>query len=131
VTVEARVAKGFHENTYGTIIFSQSYGMFRLECAKQEIPQDNATEGRREMTGSIPLIFLLGTLIGVLAGGAMCVRYLRQELAADIGPRLRRLQLQLDSLESALNLVLVSRYAEIGSQLSREGANRSIGGGPT
>jgi hypothetical protein len=83
------------------------------------------------MTGSIPLIFLLGTLIGVLAGGALCVRYLRQEIAADIGPRLRRLQLQLDSLESALNLVLVSRYAEIGSQLQREGANRLIGGGPT
>jgi hypothetical protein len=83
------------------------------------------------MTGSIPLIFLLGTLIGVLAGGALCVRYLRQEIAADIGPRLRRLQLQLDSLESALNLVLVSRYAEIGSRLPREGANRFIDSGPT
>jgi hypothetical protein len=81
------------------------------------------------MTGSIPLIFLLGTLIGVLAGGALCVRYLRQEIAADIGPRLRRLQLQLDSLESALNLVLVTRYAEIGSQLPRDAANRFRGGG--
>ena len=85
------------------------------------------------MTGSIPLIFLLGALIGMLAGGALCVRYLRQEIAADIGPRLRRLQLQLDSLESALNLVLVTRYAEIGSQPPREAANRSVsgGGGPT
>ena len=72
------------------------------------------------MTGSIPLVFLLGTLIGVLAGGALCVRYLRQEIAADIGPRLRRLQQHLDSLESALNLVLVTRYAEIGSQPQRE-----------
>ena len=80
------------------------------------------------MTGSIPLVFLLGALIGVLAGGALCVRYLRQEIAADIGPRLRRLQLQLDSLESALNLALVTRYAEIGSQLPREAANRSLGG---
>lgn len=81
------------------------------------------------MTGSIPLIFLLGTLIGLLAGGALCVRYLRQEIAADIGPRLRRLQLQLDSLESAINLVLVTRYAEIGSQPQREAANRFLGGG--
>jgi hypothetical protein len=85
------------------------------------------------MTGSILLMFLLGALIGLLAGGALCVRYLRQEIAADIGPRLRRLQLQLDSLESTLNLVLVTRYAEIGSQLPREAANRSLGGhaGPT
>jgi len=69
----------------------------------------------------------------VLAGGALCVRYLRQEIAADIGPRLRRLQLQLDSLESAVNLVLVTRYAEIGSQPQRGAVNRFPGGdgGPT
>jgi len=66
------------------------------------------------MTGSTPLIFLLGALIGVLLGGALCVRYLRHEIAADICPRLRRLQLQLDNLESAVNLVLVTRYAELG-----------------
>jgi len=85
------------------------------------------------MTGSIPLVFLLGALIGTLAGGALCVRYLRQEIAADIGPRLRRLQLQLDGLESTLNLVLVCRYAEIGSQLPRDGSGRFLGGsgGPT
>jgi hypothetical protein len=76
------------------------------------------------MTGSTLLIFVLGTLIGVLMGGALCVRYLRHEIAADIGPRLRRLQLQLDNLESALNLVLVTRYAELGSQPRREPAYR-------
>jgi hypothetical protein len=80
------------------------------------------------MNGSIPLVFLLGALIGVLAGGALCVRYLRQEIAADIGPRLRRLQLQLDGIESTLNLVLVTRHAEIGSQLSRDAADRILGG---
>jgi hypothetical protein len=72
------------------------------------------------MTGSTLLIFVLGTLIGVLMGGALCVRYLRHEIAADIGPRLRRMQLQLDNLESALNLALVTRYAELGSQPRRE-----------
>lgn len=85
------------------------------------------------MTGLLFLIFLLGLLGGVLAGGALCVRYLRQEMAADISPRLRRMQVQLDSLESALNLALVTRYAEIGSQPQREAANRFLGqgGGPT
>jgi hypothetical protein len=72
------------------------------------------------MTGTTLLIFALGALIGVLLGGALCVRYLRQEIAADICPRLRRLQLQLDNLESAINLVLVTRYAELGSQPLRE-----------
>ena len=56
------------------------------------------------MTGSALVIFLLGALIGVLFGGALCVRYLRHEIAADICPRLRRLQLQLENLESAINL---------------------------
>lgn len=76
------------------------------------------------MTGFTLLIFMLGGLIGVLFGGALCVRYLRHEIAADICPRLRRLQLQLDNMESAINLVLVTRYAEFGSQPLREPAPR-------
>jgi hypothetical protein len=85
------------------------------------------------MNGSAPLMFLLGALIGVLATGALCVRYLRHEIAADVGPRLRRLQLQLDSLESALNLALITRYAEFGNQPSREASSRfpDRSGGPT
>lgn len=59
------------------------------------------------------LIFIIGALLGVLAGGALCVRYLRHEIAADVGPQLRRLQLQLDNLEAAVNLALVTRYAEL------------------
>ena len=74
------------------------------------------------MTGSTLLIFLLGTLIGVLMGGALCVRYLRHEIAADICPRLRRLQLQLDNLESAVNLALVTRYAEARQPAAARGA---------
>ena len=76
------------------------------------------------MTGSTLLIFLLGSLIGVLLGGALCVRYLRHEIAADICPRLRRLQQQLDTLESAVNLALVTRYAELSSQPLRESVYR-------
>jgi hypothetical protein len=72
------------------------------------------------MTGSTLLIFAVGTLVGVLAGGALCVRYLRHEVAADIGPRLRRLQLQLDNLETAINLALVTRYAELSGRPARE-----------
>lgn len=64
--------------------------------------------------------FLLGTLIGGLAGCLICVRYLRREIAADIGPRLQRIQLQLDNLEMALNLALVTRYADLTGRLPQE-----------
>ena len=46
--------------------------------------------------------FLVGALIGALAGCLIWGRYLRREIAADIGPRLQRIQLQLDNLETAL-----------------------------
>ncbi len=64
------------------------------------------------------LIFFVGALLGVLMGGALCVRYLRHEVAADITPRLQHVQLQLDNLETAINLALVTRYAEISGHLS-------------
>lgn len=75
----------------------------------------------------ILLIFIIGALLGVLAGGTLCVHYLRASIAADIGPQLkllhadihpqlRGMQNQLDNIESAVNLALASRYAEL-SQL--------------
>lgn len=74
------------------------------------------------------LIFALGAMLGVLVGGALCARYLRAAIADDIGPQvrrmhadidpqLRRMQNQLDNIESAVNLALASRYAEL-SQLA-------------
>lgn len=59
------------------------------------------------------LIFLVGALLGVLMGGALCVGYLRREVAADIGPRLKRMQLQLDNIETGLSLAIVTRHAEL------------------
>ena len=64
--------------------------------------------------------FLLGALGGALAGCLMCVRYLRREIAADIGPRLQRIKLQLDNLETALNLALVTRYVDLTGRLPQE-----------
>jgi uncharacterized membrane protein YciS (DUF1049 family) len=64
------------------------------------------------------LIFLVGLQLGALAGALFCIRYLRREMAADISPKLKRMQAQLDNLEAALNLALVSRYADLGERLS-------------
>jgi hypothetical protein len=62
------------------------------------------------------LIFLLGALLGVLLGGTLCVAYLRQEIAAGINPKLRRVELQLDTIESQLNLAIMTRYAELNAR---------------
>ncbi len=62
------------------------------------------------------LIFLVGLiflLMGVLMGGALCVCYLRREIAGDIGPKLKRVQLQLDNIETELNLAITMRHAEL------------------
>ena len=60
------------------------------------------------------LIFFLGALLGVLFGGALCAAYIRQEMTARIGPKLRHIGLQLDTVEAQLNLVAMTRYAELG-----------------
>jgi hypothetical protein len=63
------------------------------------------------------LIFLVGALLGMLVGGMFCVRYLRHEVAANIGPSIRRMKAQLENLETAVNLALVTRYADLGQRL--------------
>lgn len=54
------------------------------------------------------LIFLMRALMG----GALWVRYLRREVAANIGLKLKRMQLQLDNIETELNLAITTRHAE-------------------
>jgi hypothetical protein len=63
------------------------------------------------------LTFLVGLQLGALVGAVFCIRYLRRELTADIGPKLKRMQAQLDNLESAIHLAVLSRYAELGERL--------------
>jgi hypothetical protein len=66
------------------------------------------------------LIFLVGSLSGLFLGSLLCIRFIRQEVAADIGPRLRRIQGQLDTLEAEVALALSTRYAELTAQLPPE-----------
>ena len=59
------------------------------------------------------LVFLVGLLLGVLIGGTLCIRFLRHEISANVGPRLRQLNLKVETLESALNLALAARHTEL------------------
>ena len=63
----------------------------------------------------VVLTFLTGLLLGTLIGGAFCVRYLRREITANVGPQLRQLNYKIEALESVLNLALVTRHAELTS----------------
>ena len=71
------------------------------------------------------LIFFLGILLGVLLGGTLCVTYLRQEIAAGISPKLKRVELQLDTIESHLNLAAMTRYAELSAR-AQDDASRHL-----
>jgi hypothetical protein len=66
------------------------------------------------------MIVLVAVLIGILAGGAVCVRYLRREIAGDIGPRLRRMQLQLDNLEAEIQLAITTQLAQLSRYLGKD-----------
>jgi hypothetical protein len=73
------------------------------------------------------LIFLLGMLLGVLLGGTLCVTYLRQEITASIGPKLKRVELHLDTIESQLDLAVMAKYAELSAR-SQAGSPRQLPG---
>lgn len=62
------------------------------------------------------IVFLVGLiflLLGVLCGGTLCVHYLRREIVGDLGPKLKRIQLQLDNIETEMNLAITMRHAEL------------------
>jgi ABC-type lipoprotein release transport system permease subunit len=66
------------------------------------------------------MIFLVGSLLGLFLGALLCIRFIRQEVTADISPRLKRIQSQLDLLEAEVALALNTRYAELAAQLPPE-----------
>jgi hypothetical protein len=58
----------------------------------------------------------LGVLMGFLAGMFLCARYLRQEIAANIGPRLVHIERQLEILEAEMRLDAATRLAALGER---------------
>ena len=59
----------------------------------------------------VPMIFLVGTLIGRLIGAVVCMRYFRQEMVANVSPRLRSSS-STSSNSSPSSLVLATRAAD-------------------
>ena len=62
---------------------------------------------------------LLGVLMGLLGGMALCARFLRQEIAANIGPRLQRIERQLECLQAEIALDAETRLAALRERLDQ------------
>ena len=59
------------------------------------------------------LIFLIGALLGLVIGAPLCMRYVRQEVTARIGPTMDLVLLKLDTMHSAVNIALANWHAEL------------------
>lgn len=65
------------------------------------------------------MVVFVGLLIGLLIGAVACARYLRQEISANIGPRLRRIELQLDTMQAEINLATEARLAALRTRIDQ------------
>jgi hypothetical protein len=63
------------------------------------------------MTGVVMIIaiVLAASEFGLLLGALVNIRFVRQAVAADLGPKLRQIQGQLDSIEADLNYAVSQR----------------------
>jgi len=61
-------------------------------------------------------IFLVGSQSGLLLGALLCIRFVRQGVTGDLGPKLRQIEAQLDTIGAELSYVVGSRYAELNAQ---------------
>lgn len=69
------------------------------------------------------MAIVLGVLIGLLAGAVAAARYLRQEITANIGPRLRRIELEVGALRAELSLANEARLAALNRRIDRHPDN--------
>jgi uncharacterized membrane-anchored protein YhcB (DUF1043 family) len=52
----------------------------------------------------VTVVALVGVLAGILMGAVASARYLRQEIAANVGPRLGKIESQLELTERQLSV---------------------------
>jgi hypothetical protein len=71
----------------------------------------------------VRMVVLLGVLSGLVVGAAVCARYLRQEIAANIVPRLRQIELLLTTLREEVSLANEARLAALSRRLDQERPN--------
>jgi uncharacterized membrane protein len=63
------------------------------------------------------LIFLVGSLFGLLGGALVSIRFVRQQVTGDLLPRLSRIHGQLNTIEAEVGYMVNTRYAELNARL--------------
>jgi uncharacterized membrane-anchored protein YhcB (DUF1043 family) len=71
----------------------------------------------------VKVLILVGLLMGLVIGAGVCARYLRQEVAANIGPRLRQIEMQLDIMRAEMNLAAEARLAALSRRFDEDQPN--------
>jgi hypothetical protein len=62
------------------------------------------------------LVSLVALLLGVWIGTLLRVRYVRQGVIDELGPKLSRMQGQLNTIEAELSYMVSARYAELNAR---------------
>jgi uncharacterized membrane-anchored protein YhcB (DUF1043 family) len=68
-------------------------------------------------------VVLLGLLLGLLIGAVASARYLRQEITANLSPRLKNIELQLETVRAELNLANEVRLAALKKRIDKNGSD--------
>lgn len=63
------------------------------------------------------LIFIVGSLFGLLGGALVSMRFIRRGVAEDLLPRISGMQGQLNTIEAEVGYLVNSRYAELNARL--------------
>ena len=66
------------------------------------------------------MTILLGLLLGLVLGAGVCAKYLRQEIAANIGPRLRSMEQQLDAIRAEVSLATDARLTALRRRIEED-----------
>ncbi|MGH4014133.1 MAG: hypothetical protein ACRDSL_09440 [Pseudonocardiaceae bacterium] len=70
------------------------------------------------------IFFFIGALLGLIVGAAVCVRYVRQEMTAQIAPSIESLRAQLSHLQFEVNLALTNWHNELYGHTLRDQPTR-------
>jgi len=74
----------------------------------------------------IVLIFLVGSLLGILLGALMCIRFVSKEVTGDLSPQLRQIRGQLNTIEAELAYMVSSRYVEPNPPLPQDPRRQNL-----
>ncbi|MCA1708455.1 MAG: hypothetical protein LC808_36315 [Actinobacteria bacterium] len=99
-----------------------------IECGSALLTDSSGPDDDWRTAMVLVLVILSSALLGLMLGALLCIRYVRQEMTARIGPTMDLVLLKLDNMQGAVNLAFANWQAELyrnspSSQRSNRQAN--------